>query len=124
MQQKYTEAKEYFEKATVVAEKYNHPLSVSNCLTELGNYYFTTGDFVEAEQFHKRSLELREKNQFIGGAITNIIRLGEIYVKQFRPDEAIAILEKGLKLADHIKVKPKMYQIQLLLSEIYQRKND
>src|SRR6185436_8796061 len=41
-----------------------------------------------------------------------------------RPDDAIAILGKGLKLAEEIKVKLKMYQIHLLLSEIYQGKND
>jgi len=124
MQQKYPEAKDYFEKAMVAAEKFNNPHSFSNALTEFGNYYFTTGDYSDAEQFHKRSLTLREQNQFIGAAITNCIRLGEIYIKQFKPDEAIAILEKGLMLAAQIKVKPKMYQIHFLLSEIYQRKNE
>ncbi|MEP6796463.1 MAG: tetratricopeptide repeat protein [Saprospiraceae bacterium] len=124
IQQKYPEARECLERAMIVAEKYNHPLSVCNSLTELGNYYFTTGSFAEAEDFHKRSLTLREQNQFIGGAITNCIRLGEIYSKQFKPKEAIAILEKGLKLATQMQVKPKMYQIHFLLSEIYQSKND
>ncbi len=123
-QQKYQDARECFEKAMTVAENYNHPLSISNSLTELGNYFFITGSYAEAEDFHKRSLILREKNQLTGGAITNCIRLGEIYIKQFKPKEAIAILEKGLKMATQMQVKPKMYQIQLLLSEIYQSKND
>lgn len=124
MQQKFQDARECFEKAMTVAEQYKHPLSVSNSLTELGNYYFTTGSYAEAEDFHKRSLALREQNQLMGGAITNCIRLGEIYTKQFKPKEAISILEKGLKLATQMNVKPKMYQIHFLLSEIYQSKND
>jgi tetratricopeptide (TPR) repeat protein len=124
MQNKFPEAKECLEKAMSVAEKYNNPSSIATSLTELGGYHYATGGYAEAEQYHKRSLEIREQNQFIGGAITNCICLAEINIKQFRPDEAIVFLEKGLKMADEIKVKPKMYQVHRLLSEIYQGKND
>jgi len=123
-QKKYPESKECFEKAMVVSENSRHPLSVCNSLSEFANYYFTTGDYSGAEQLHIQSLSLREENQFIAGAITNCIRLGEIYIRQFRPDDAIAILEKGLKMAKQIEVKLKMYQIHLLLSQIYKSKNE
>ncbi|HJW28080.1 MAG TPA: tetratricopeptide repeat protein, partial [Saprospiraceae bacterium] len=124
MQKKYNEAKASFEQAMQVANGYQHPLSVSNSLTELGNYYFAIGHYAEAEDYHRRSLEVREQHKLIGGAVTNCIRLGEIYIQQFKPEEAITIIEKGMKLAEQIQVKPKMYQLELLLSEIYQRKND
>ena len=123
-QQKYPEAKACLESAMEAAEKYNHPISISTSLTELGNYYFAIGNFAEAENYHTRSLVLREQHQLIGGAITNCTRLGEIFIQQFKPEEAITIIEKGLTLANQIQVKAKMYQLQLLLSEIYQRKND
>ncbi len=119
MQNKYPEAMECLEKAMEVSEKNNHPLSICNSLSELGNYYFTLGDHENAEQFHKRSLALREQNHFIGGAITNCIRLAEIYIREKQPDEAVKLLEKGLKLAEQTNVKPKMYQIHFLLSRIY-----
>lgn len=124
MQQNYPVAKEWFDKAMVASEKYGVPLSVSNSLTELGNYYFTIGQYQEAEEFNKKSLAIREKNNLTGAAVTNCIRLGEIYIKQNRPDDAIEILDEGLKLAEQIQVKPKMYQINLLLSNIYENKND
>jgi|WetSurMetagenome_2_1015567.scaffolds.fasta_scaffold78604_2 tetratricopeptide (TPR) repeat protein len=124
MEQKYPEAKEWFDKAMVTAEQNGVPLMISNSLTELGNYFFTIGQFAEAEDFNKRSLDIRGKNHLTGAAVTNCIRLGEIYIKLSRPDDAIDILEKGLQLAEQIQVKPKMYQIHLLLSEIYERKKD
>src|SRR5205814_988881 len=93
-------------------------------LSELGNYYFTTSEFSEAERFNKQALTLREQNKFIAGAITSCIRLGEIYIKQTKEIEAVEILNQGLKLAEQINVKPKMYRIHLLLSEIYERKNE
>jgi len=123
-QKKYQEAKDCLEKAMIASEKYNHPLSICNSLSDVGNYFFTVGELAEAEQFNKRALVLREQNKFIGGAITSCIRLGEIYIKQSKEADAIEILNKGLKLAEQINVKLKMYQIHLLLSEIYERKKD
>jgi len=123
-QEKYPDAKECLEQAMLVAEKYNNPVTLCNSLSELGNYYFITGDYAGAERYHRQAFDLREKHHFIGGAVTSCIRLGEVYIKQLKPEEAIAVLEKGLKLADQIKVKPKMFQIHLLLSEIYQGKNE
>src|SRR5436190_2282457 len=49
-QNKPAEAKQHFEKAMALAEKNNHPLSICNSLSELGNYYNTMGGFEQAEQ--------------------------------------------------------------------------
>src|SRR5437868_5330778 len=71
-----------------------------------------------------QAADARTANKFTGGAISNYIRLGEINMKLSQPDEAIAVINKGMALAEQIKVKPKMYQLHLLLSEIYHCKND
>jgi tetratricopeptide (TPR) repeat protein len=123
-QKKFPEARECLEKALTVAEKFNNATSHCNSLSEMGNYFFAAENFIEAEQFHKRALALREQNNFTGGAITSCIRLGEIYIKHSKPDEATEILNNGLLRSEQLKVKPKMYRIHLLLSEIYQSKND
>src|SRR5262249_36182475 len=39
-------------------------------------------------------------------------------------DEALDVLNKGLALAEQTKVKPKIYQVHYLLSEIFQKKKD
>ena len=98
-----------------------NPLAISNSLTELANYHFQTGNFAESEQLHKQALIIREQNNFIGGAITNYIKLAEVLIKDSKHDEALEVLEKGLQLAEQIKVKPKIYQVHLLLSEYLQK---
>lgn len=123
-QQKYPAAKECLEKAMHVAERFNNPVSVCNSLSELGNYHFTVGNYPEAENFHERALALRKQNHFTGGAITSCIRLAEIYIKDVKPAKAVVILDSALQLAAELKVKMKMYQVHLLLSQIYEAQDE
>jgi tetratricopeptide (TPR) repeat protein len=123
-QNKPAEAKQHFEEAMALAEKNNHPLSICNSLSELGNYYNITGEYEQAEQYHLRALAIREQNNFFSGATTSCITLGSIYIKQLRLADALQVLEKGMKIAEQIKVKFKMYRIHQLLSEIYEQQND
>ena len=123
-QKKQAEAKECLEKALAFAEKSkNHP-AIATSMTELANYLFQTGGVKEAEQLHKRALRVREEHNALGGATTNCIKLGEIYNKQSRYEDALHILLHGLAIAEKIKAKPKIYQMHLLLSEIYQNRNE
>lgn len=124
LQKKYPQAIEFHERALAIAEKINAPIHISICLTELANYYFETSNYTESEQLHLKALSIREQHKFIGGAITNLLGLSEIYLKQNKPDEAIQMLEKGLKFAAELKVKPKTFQIHLLLSKAYELKQD
>jgi len=123
-QNQIPEAKERFEEAMALSEKNNHTLSICNSLSELGNYYNFTREYEHAEEYHLKALALREANNFISGAITSCITLGEIYSRLDRLDDAMHILEKGMKLSEQIKVKMKMYRIHRLLSEIYEKKKD
>lgn len=118
------EAKECFIKAMDVSGQNGNPVSISTSMTELANYYGAANDLEKAEQFTKRSLAIREEHQFIGGAITNYIQLGELYRRQQNYPESISSLEKGLSLAIQLRVKPKIVQIYLLLSKIYELIND
>lgn len=123
-QGEYDKAKKYFERALREAEKAGVILGICNSVSELANYNFQTGNFTEAERLHKHALELRLQHNFIGGAVTSYIRLGEILIKDAKHDEAWSVFTKGLSLAEQIKVKPKIYQIHHYLSEIYECKND
>jgi tetratricopeptide (TPR) repeat protein len=123
-QKNYENARLMFQEALDAANKAGIPILISSAETELGNYYFETGNYGESEMLHTKAADARTANKFIGGAISNYIRLGEINMKLSQPDEAIAVINKGMALAEQIKVKPKMYQLHLLLSEIYHCKND
>ncbi|HEY1872426.1 MAG TPA: tetratricopeptide repeat protein, partial [Chitinophagaceae bacterium] len=118
-QDKIAEAKEFFEKALQLAEENQMLLGISNSITELANFYCRENDLAEAERLNNQALAMREENRFTAGAITNCIHLGEIYIKQSKWEEALDILNKALAMAEQIKVKPKIYQVHLLLSKIY-----
>jgi tetratricopeptide (TPR) repeat protein len=117
-------AKEFFEKALQLAKENHTLLGISNSISELANLSARGNDLAAAEQLNKEALAMREENHFTAGAITNCIKLGEIYIKQSRWKEALDILNKGLAMAEQIKVKPKIYQAHFLLSKIYKSKND
>jgi tetratricopeptide (TPR) repeat protein len=123
-QQKFPEAKNYFEQALQVSEKQQLATSIGNSLTELAGYYYHAGQHVDAENLNLRALALREQYNYTGGAITNCILLGRLYIKEKRWDDALKILEKGLEMAEHIRVRPKIFQIHRLLSDIYKAQGD
>jgi tetratricopeptide (TPR) repeat protein len=89
------------------AEENRNALGVSASLTELAILHFQADDFTGAEELNKQALIVHEQNGFIAGAITNYIHLAEIYTRLSKQDEALAVLYKGLQLAEQIKVKPK-----------------
>ena len=124
LQNKFDEAKSFLEEALQLAKQDKNSLQISNSLTELANFYHRRGDLSKAEALEKEALEIREENRFIGGAITNCVHLGEIFITQFRLEEAEEILNKGLALAEQSKVKPKIYQVHQLLSEMYAQKKE
>ena len=123
-QKTLNQSEEYLLKALEIAETNNHKKAICNSLSELGNYYMAITEFPKSIELHKRSLELRLEYNLIGGAITSIISLGEIYNKLLMYDDALEILNRGLDLANQIQVKKKTYQIHFLMSKIYEATGD
>jgi len=120
----YEATEKYLFKALQVSEENKHKKSICNSYNALANYFNSISDYTKAIDFNKRSLVLREEMNLISGAITNCISLGEIYNKLQLQDAAIEILTKGLGLAEKISVKKKIYQIHLMLSEIFESRGE
>ncbi len=117
------EAIQYFKSALLEAEKTRSPINIGDALIELAVFNFRTGHLAEAEQLNKEALSIYEQEKLTGAAVTCWINLGEIYLKQARWDYALEALNKGLALAEQTKVKPKIYQVHLLLSRVYKAMN-
>ncbi len=118
------EALQYFNSALTEAEKTKSPINVGDALIELAIFNFSTGHLAEAEQLNKQALAICEQEKLTGAVVTCCVNLGEIYVKQARWGDALLVLNKGLALAEQSKVKPKMYQVHLLLSKVYKGMNE
>ncbi len=123
-QQRRAEAADMFRRALELAEQHRHPLHISNSLTEFATYHFSAGNLDEAERLSERALAIREEHRLLGGAITNCLRLAEIRGKRERWAQALPLLERGLAIAEELKVKPKMAQVHQQLSEVYERTHD
>jgi tetratricopeptide (TPR) repeat protein len=118
------EAKQYFDSALQEAEKTKSPINIGDALIELAVFNFRSGHLAEAEQLNKQALATYEQEGLTGASVTCWINLGEIYIEQARWDHALEGLNKGLALAEQTKVKPKMYQVHLLLSKVYKAMNN
>ncbi len=121
---RYDEAKEYLEKAVAESKVRGTQHTTSKALTDLGTYYFETEEYKLAEDLQLQALAIREEINGLGGAITNFAELAEIKLKENDFAAALSYTEKALKIAEQIKVKPKIYLMHLLLSKIYHQNGE
>ncbi len=117
-------AMEFFQKGLTIGKTFNNQNFYSRMLSDLANYYFDKKDFDKSIQYNNEALAIRQELKIFGGAITNILQLSKINMLKSNVDAAIGDLQKALQIAEQIKVKPKIFQIHLLLSEIYEQQND
>ncbi len=123
-QRNYANALDFLRQSLELTEQINNMPVKARALTDLGNYYFEMGDFVKAADYQNQALGIRQEMKIPNGAVTNLIHLAEISLKQNNPDSSILLLNDALKIAEDIKVKAKVYQIHELMSDIYQSKGD
>jgi tetratricopeptide (TPR) repeat protein len=123
-EQKTAEAEDMFRRALQVAEHHQHPLHISNSLTELATLQLRSGHLEEAASLNTRALAIREEHRLLAGAVTNYTHLAEIRVKQSQWTEARRLLARALTIAEELRVKPKIAQVHLQLSELYEHARD
>lgn len=123
-QKNYALALEWLNKSLLLAKEIDNKPVLARGLTDMGVYFFEMGDFNAARKNQQEALEIRELLQIPNGAITNLIHLAEIDMKQNQFQPAIETLNRALKIAEEIHVKPKAFQIHLMLSEIYLNSGD
>lgn len=117
-------AEEMFERALQLAEAHEHPLLISNSLTEFANFHFQSGNLDEAEHLTVRALAIREEHHLLSGAVTNCLRLAEIRRLRSQSADALPLLTHALAIAEELNVKPKMAQVHLQLADFYEHTHD
>lgn len=118
------DAEDMFDRALRLAERHDHPLHISNSLTEFATFRFRSGNLDEAEALSERALAIREQHRLLGGAITNCLRLAEIRAARSQWTDALRVLRRALALAEQLNVKPKIAQVHHQLSMLYERMGD
>ena len=107
---KYTEAENIIR---------DQPVLYSRIITDVASYYLEKGDYVAAIENAEKALSIRRDFKIFGGAITNLLQLVEIFKIQENYPKALEILNEALEIAESLKVKPKIFQIHKMFSEIY-----
>jgi len=69
------EAADALHSALELAERHDHPLHISNSLTELATFHFRAGRLDEAETLSEQALDIRERHHLLAGAVTTCLRL-------------------------------------------------
>ncbi len=123
-QKKYAMALDYFTKSLNLSDELKNLPVKARVLTDLGLYYFELEDYKMSAGYQEKALQIRRELNIPNGMVTNMEHLSELYFRENKPDEAVSMLLEALKIAEEIKVKPKMFQIHLMLSGIYQSKNE
>jgi tetratricopeptide (TPR) repeat protein len=118
------EAQDLFDRALRLAERHDHPLHISNSLTELATLHFHAGNLDEAASLTERALAIREQHRLLGGAITNCLRLADIKAARSQWRDALRVLRRALAIAEQLNVKPKIAQVHLQLSRLYEHMGD
>jgi tetratricopeptide (TPR) repeat protein len=123
-QKKYEFVLKYLNEALTLARENNFKDFEARVLNDIGVFYSETGNYAEALNYLNQSHTIREKINAFGGMVTDMLQMAGIYEKQGKLDDAISTLEKALKIAGDIKVKPKIFPIHEMLSRIYQTKGN
>ncbi len=120
---KYQEAIECGERGLDLFTKLKNTMGQSRAFNDIGMAYQGLGQLEQALEFHKRSLALREKlNKHV--EVTSLLNLGRAHNLMKQPEKALPFLVKGLKYAEEVAAKPKIYQLHGVLSEAYELSGD
>lgn len=124
LQERTADAESMFRRALELSERHEHPLHVSNSLTELATLHSRRGALEDAQTLNERALAIREQHRLLGGAVTNCLKLADIHAQRRRWLDGLTVLRRALAIAEEVQVKPKIAQVHLQMSQLYERMND
>ncbi len=114
----------YYKRAKVFSEEMNDIVGLATILTNIGINETARGNFSEAEKNLLEAISISNTNRIGNIKETTLLGLGEVYIKQYRPDSAIDILLEVQDSALATKRFPIIRDSYELLSEAYYNKKD
>jgi signal transduction histidine kinase len=116
IEERYDEAREYFEKALVTCRESIHRVSEARALNDVGTAWQHLGDFEKAERFYRESLEIRNEIGQREAQCTCLFNLGELAIETGEADRALAHFNQALDIATEVGAKPRISQAHKHLS--------
>jgi serine phosphatase RsbU (regulator of sigma subunit) len=122
--EKWDEAIDHLDRAHESVKGQNHFLLESKILADKGIYYFKRKDYKNSFLNQEASLKIRKEKGMHSPAITNYIKLAELFLEQGNLDEALRYGNLALEQSEKLRVNIKLYESHLILSKIYDQLQD
>ncbi|HEX8517597.1 MAG TPA: SpoIIE family protein phosphatase [Bacteroidia bacterium] len=123
-QENWEEAIRHLDNAYESIKGRNHYLLESKILTDKGIYYFKRKDYKNSFINQEASLKIRQERGMHSPAITNYIKLAELFVEEGNMEEALRYGNTALEQSEKLKVNIKLYESHHVLSRIHELLGD
>jgi signal transduction histidine kinase len=120
----HEEALDYHHRSLAMFRKISHAMGEARALDDIGCIYMQLGDNELALPFHEKSLEIRRKIGQRRAECTSLLNIARIRVRQNQPDQALAILDEALAIANETNSKSLIYEAHQLYSEAFEQNGD
>jgi serine phosphatase RsbU (regulator of sigma subunit) len=114
----------YYKKALLIFEEEKDDAQTSACLDNMSLIFKQKKDYKTAFDYNIRGYKLRENIHDTLGMLASMENLGGIFLSQNKPDDAIDISEKVLKIAMRLGAKEDMKYAYINLKDAYEAKKD
>lgn len=119
----YEKSLEYHHKSLEVRQKIGFQPDIATAYTNIGTIYYQKKDYSQSLENHLKSQKIYET---MGDKVNLAFAcnyIGSIYT-QTKDDKALLYLERGLKLAQEVKSKSILANVQASLAQYYNAKNE
>jgi len=99
-------SKIYADDALALSHKLQFPKGKGRAMGNLGNYYYSIGDYDKALDLHLRSVPIKEKINDELGLASAETGIGNVYLRQKNYQEALIHYQKSLGLCKNINFSP------------------
>ena len=116
-------AQKYIDSAFHIRESLGDELGKAQSYENMAEIYNAKNQYDSALVFMNKALEIREEGGERRDLCFNLFNIGGIYVKLGDLDEAEKFAERSKKIAEEIQYPTSIRNVSLLLSEVYEAKN-
>ncbi|HAS41267.1 MAG TPA: hypothetical protein DCS93_12350 [Microscillaceae bacterium] len=117
-------ALDYLTKAEKIQTEGGEYFGLSRTYNDLGKVYRRLNEADKALEYYGKSLDIRLQANDKQALVTTYLDLGEFNIEQDQLELALNYLQNGLKWAEKLNARVKIYRAHLLLSQVYESIQD
>ena len=117
-QKRFEQALATLLEALELARSVNHRITIARALNDLGEAFEGLENDEQALIYHAEALEIRQEDGYRQAETTSLLALGRIYARRGEHDRAAEYLDRGLRIAEELEIRPRIAQFHQKLAEL------